>query len=187
LAESIPIVNFGFESPPTATAVNGITGWTSSNSVFNSGVWNINADPAGFWNVPAPEGNQIAFVSEAVNLPETISQTLAATLEPGVYHLTGEVGHPIGDPAVYTVALYAGTHLLASTNGTGPQGSFAPFDAAFNSAGSPYIGQALRIELSSDTIQTGFDDIHLDFVPEPATAGLVALGSLALFSCRRRT
>src|SRR4051794_10829856 len=96
-ASFLTITNAGFEDPPISTYNNGpITGWTISGR--GAGVWNINADPLGFWNVPAPEGNQIAFVSTA-SAPgslASISQTLTDNLQANTsYTLTGEVGHPI--------------------------------------------------------------------------------------------
>jgi hypothetical protein len=57
--------------------------------------------------------------------------------------LTGQVGHPIGFGAttgtLHSVELLAGTNVLASISGTGPEGSFTPFQVAFDSTGSPFV------------------------------------------------
>jgi hypothetical protein len=194
-AGSISIVNAGFEDPATTSFTDsGATGWTLSGT--GGGVWNINADPLGFWNVPAPEGNQVGWLSPGPvsGGPATYSQVLSSVLQADTtYTLTGEVGHPIGEGAtngtVYTVSLLAGTNLLASTNGTGPEGSFASFSVAFNSDGSSFLGQSLEIVLSSSAAQTAFDAIALtgqSSVPEPSSALLLACGFLAILSWNRK-
>ena len=71
---------------------------------------------------------------------------------------------------VYTVSLLAGTNVLASTSGTGPEGSFATFSVTFNSNGSSFLGQSLEIVLLTRA-QTAFDAIALtgqSSVPEPS-------------------
>jgi hypothetical protein len=60
----ILITNSGFESPITGRfTTSGATGWTLSGT--GGGVWNINSSPLGFWTSPAPEGNQIGWLSPA--------------------------------------------------------------------------------------------------------------------------
>jgi hypothetical protein len=193
-AGSIPIVNASFEDPVTSTYTNsGATGWTLTGT--GGGVWNINADPLGFWTVPAPEGNQIGWLSPAPapGGPATYSQVLSSVLQAdSTYTLTGEVGHPIGYGAtigtVYTISLLAGTNVLASISGTGPEGSFAPFTLTFDSHGSSFVGQSLEIELSSSQAQTGFDAIALtaQSIPEPSSIFLLACGLLGLLGWSRK-
>ena len=131
-AQAIPIFvnNPGFEaSPTTGVNVGLIPGWTTATG-SGSGWWNINTLPLGFWSVPAPEGNQVAFVARTdPGGPASIAQTLGATLQPNaVYTLTGSVGHPIGfgsslnPDTLYTVELLAGGNLLSLISGTGPEG-----------------------------------------------------------------
>lgn len=194
-AEAVPIAikNSGFENPPTSSFIPGaITGWTIAGS--GAGVWNINpvsGNPLGFWTTPAPEGNQIGFVAREIPTPgpASIAQVLSDTLQANsLYTLTGQVGHPIGfgmsanPDTVYTVELLAGNTILSTLSGTGPEGSFIPFQLTFNSTGSPFIGQALQIRLSSTQAQTGFDDIALNAtpVPEPSTLCFIATGFLGL-------
>jgi hypothetical protein len=193
-AGSIPIVNPSFEDPATSTYTNTApTGWTLSGT--GGGVWNINADPLAFWTAPAPDGNQIGWLSPAPGPggPASFSQVLGADLQADTtYTLSGYVGHPIGYGAttgtVYTVSLLAGTNVLQSISGTGPEGSFAAFSLTFDSQGSPYVGQALEIELASSKAQTGYDAISLTFqsVPEPSGAFLLACGLLGLIGWGRK-
>jgi len=194
--EQIMITNPGFEYPQVSTLNSGpITGWSISGS---GGVWNINADPQGSWTVPAPQGNQIAYVSPgpAPGSSASISQTLSATLQANaVYTLTGEVGEPSTaiheveggtkrfSPAFgtgFTAELFAGTNLLASISGIPPQGSFQQFTLIFDSTGSPFIGQALMIELSSNQAKMGFDEITLTAQTTPEPSSLTLLLAIGL-------
>ena len=190
----IPIANAGFEDPMTTSFTNGgATGWTLSGT---GGVWNINNAPLGFWTVPAPEGNQIGWLSTAAGGgPSSYSQILSASLQANAdYTLTGSVGHPLGfgstpDPdTVYTVTLLAGGNVLASISGTGPEATFAAFTLNFNSAGSAFVGQTLEIHLASSQPQTGFDDIRLQeaVIPEPSSALLLGIGALSIAGWRSR-
>ncbi|MFA6560985.1 MAG: hypothetical protein WCV00_03650 [Verrucomicrobiia bacterium] len=161
----ISILNAGFESPGVGSVSTSPANWTVSGG--GAGVWNINASPSGFWTVPAPEGNQIGFVSSAPSpgSPATMSQVLSAALTADtVYTLSGLVGHPIGYAAgtLYSTSLYAGGHLLGSMSTTGPAGTFAPFNLTYDSSGSAFIGQALEIRLGSSQAQSGFDSIALN-------------------------
>jgi hypothetical protein len=184
VAQAVPIsiVNFGFEAPDIGTTSSVITGWTQTGG--GSGVWDINAFPAGFWSVPAPQGSQVAFLSNAPSpgTAATISQVLAANqLANTTYTLTGSVGEPIGFSAgtIYTVALFGGGNLLQQITGTGPAGSFSTFTLTYNSlvADGP-----LEIRLSSNQAQVAFDNIQLDAsstlasVPEPASLLLLGTG-----------
>jgi hypothetical protein len=191
---SIAIVNPGFESPSTAT-FNGLapTGWVLSG-VGSGGVWNINDAPLGSWTTTAPDGNQVAYLSGVFpgTGPGTLSQVLTSTLQANeIYTLSGQVGHPINFGSTlgtqYTAELVAGGNVIASTSGTGPEGSFTPFSLMFDSTGSAFVGQSLEIRLSSDQPQTAFDAIVLDgpadigAVPEPGSL-IVWCGS-ALICC----
>ena len=187
---SILIVNPGFESPTDSQGDGvggGPTGWDFTGG--GAGVWNISSSP--FWTVPAPEGNQVGYVAEPGAGSATMSQVLAATLQANtIYSLIGQVGQPIGFASpngvdtIYTVELFAGTNFLASTSGTGPEGSFAPFLVSFDSTGSAHIGQSLQIRLSSSQAQTAFDAIALEDSPiagvVPEAASFVIWGVFGL-------
>ncbi len=198
-AGPIPIVNAGFEDPSTTVytySTISIPGWSFGGS--GGGVWNINSDPLGFWSVPAPQGSQIGWLAPAFGngSPASMSQILSATLQADTeYTLSGQVGHPIGFGSslgtVFTAQLIAGSNVLASVSGTGPEGSFEPFQVTFDSSGSPYLGQTLEIVLSSSQAQTGFDEIALNAqlltaAPEPAGFALFGIAVVALAGYRWR-
>ena len=189
----IAIPNAGFEDPPTASFGRAINDWTI---LGDAGAWNINAMPLGFWTVPAPEGNQVAtLVGVGVPGPGTLSQVVGLLAADTIYTFSGMVGHPIGfsSGTIYTAQLVAGGNILATTSGTGPEGSFIGFEVVFNSAGSPYLGMPLEVVLSSNQAQTAFDAIALNSdaaetaVPEPASIVLFSLGLGAVVRSRRRT
>lgn len=197
-ASSITILNAGFESPTTGSTATPVTSWTLLGG-GGGGTWNIISYTLGYWTVPAPQGMQVAWLSDAPHpgTPATLSQVLGAVLTANtVYTLSGYVGHPIGfatidgtpggAPTIYTASLYAGTNLLASTSGTGPSGTFAPFSFVFNSAGSPFIGQALQIQLSSNQAQTSYDAISLTTPDGGMTVLLLGMGLASLGLIRRR-
>lgn len=188
----IAILNAGFEDPPTVSFGGAINDWTILGDV---GAWNINAAALGFWTVPAPEGNQVAtLVGVGVPGPATLSQIVGVLAADTTYTLSGMVGHPIGfsGGTIYTAQLLAGGNLLATTSGTGPEGSFISFGVLFNSTGSPYVGMPLEVVLSSSQAQTAFDAIALESdeagtpVPEPASIMLFTLGLSAVLRTRRR-
>jgi hypothetical protein len=187
---TIPIANPSFEAPSTDSVASSITSWVISGP-GGAGVWDINTDPQGFWTVPAPDGSQIAFASSAplaTSSLATIGQVLGTPLEANrQYTLTGQVGHPAGlGTATYTVELLAGGNLLAFVADTGPETTFEPFVVTFDSTGSAFVGQLLEIRLLSNFAQTGFDDIQLTAVPEPATLALMVLGVAGLLWYLRR-
>jgi hypothetical protein len=56
-------------------------------------------------------------------------------------------------------------------------------------ASDPLIGQPLSIVLDSDGLQTNFDDVRLDAVPEPSSLALLSspsFGAMAVAWSRRR-
>jgi hypothetical protein len=171
-----------------------VTDWVIDGA--GAGVWNINDMPLGFWNVPAPEGKQVAFVSNGPTpgAPASISQVLGTTLaENSIYTLSGTVGHPItagaSNGTTYTISLLAGGNVLAAVSDTGPEGSMELFELMFDSSGSPFVGQPLEIRLASDKAQSAFDDLRLEgtFIPEPSALLITGLGVCAALIVRRRT
>ncbi len=193
-AYSITINNAGFESPATGFVdANTPTGWTEGGT-GGTGVWNLNVVTP-YWNEPAPEGSQVAFLSDNVSGPgsgssSTLTQLVGSVAANTIYTLSGQVGHPVPFPTVYTAALLAGTSTAAMVAGLGPQGSFAPFTVVFDSSIFPfYVGQPLSIQLGSFTAQTAFDDLFLqaEGIPDGGlTALLLGLGLTGLGWMRRR-
>ncbi|MFN0051800.1 MAG: hypothetical protein ACKV0T_06395 [Planctomycetales bacterium] len=91
----------------------------------------------------------------------------------------------------YTVALLAGGTPLASTTGTGPEGSFDAFELTFDSTGSGLVRRLLEIRLSSNHAQSAFDHLaltgtDLTTVPEPSAIGLCAVMVWCIARPRRR-
>jgi hypothetical protein len=180
---SFVINNASFEDPSTSTYTSGstINGWEPIVGPDGGGVWNINADALGFWTAPAPAGNQVGWLSSAPNGGSTtVQQTLTANVVVGyTYKFTGSVGHPIGYGAskgtIYTVSIMSGGVVVASSSGTGPEGSFVPFSVVWTGDGA-HVGQALGIRLGTSQAQTAFD--NLSMVPEPTT--MIAGGLLLL-------
>ncbi|MHB8971675.1 MAG: hypothetical protein ACYC3X_11935 [Pirellulaceae bacterium] len=126
----ITIVNPSFEDPLLSNnnAVADWNGW----QIFGAspgGTWNINESE--FWNVPAPDGNNVGYLAGAGAPGESASgtQLLGVNLvADSNYQLSFFVGHPIGYGATlgtqYAVDLRAGGNVLASVSGTGQEGSF---------------------------------------------------------------
>jgi hypothetical protein len=181
----IPLINADFESPATASTTDSVTGWTITGS--GAGVWNINAYATAFWDVPAPDGNQVAYVSPTPLGAAALEQITSSTVVPGVtYMLSGQVGHPKGwgssQGTIYSVEILAGGTAVKSLAGTGPEGSFAPFSVMWT-GDAAHDGQTLGVRLASSQAQTAYDSIAL--VPEPQEC-LLAIGFGLLGFCANR-
>jgi hypothetical protein len=195
---SLTIINAGFEDTVTGSATYGTTipGWGPITGDIG-GVWRIAPYSPAYWNSPTPpEGNQVGWLSVGPSgNPVTVAQTLTSLVEAGAtYTFSGYVGHPIGfgasrNPATqFTVAIMAGSAVVASLSGTGPEGSFAPFSVSWT-GDSEHAGQLLGIQLGSSQAQTAFDKLAI--VPEPTTiiAGallLLPFGASTLRILRRK-
>ena len=196
-AYPIAIVNPSFESPDTTSVDHTVTGWTQGG-IGGSGVWDIEAYDPGppFWTVDAPDGSQVAFLSDAPapGNASTLTQELTTLVAANTtYSLSGYVGHPVGFSTIYAATLYFGLTPVASTGpSTGPEGMFAPFNVVFDSTFTPgLVGEHLRIELLSVSAQTAFDAISLEAetaaVPDGGlTALLMGIGMTGLGWLRKR-
>jgi len=176
----------GWVVTPTGSAQAGLLNpfqaqnFASTNAtVLNNSLY----DPG----VGAPNGNQIAYSNGG-----TISQTLSGTLQTNtVYTLRAFVGNrlSVNFPG-YNIQLYAGGNLLASNSSVTPaDGTFAPVTVSYTSGISVAPGQALGIRLTSNGVQTNFDNITLDAasIPEPsAILGLLGFGLLGIASKLRQ-
>ena len=143
--------------------------------------WGYPYTPAGVatGGLYATDGVYMAYC----NANSTLSQTLTDTLQPSsVYTLSVDVGRRSDlDMPGYSISLYAGTTLLASTSGAGnsiPAGTWITATATYNSPLSVTSGQALKIVLGGSGVQTVFDNVRLDATevtaPPLAPTNLVA-------------
>ncbi|MBE8996397.1 PEP-CTERM sorting domain-containing protein [Microcystis aeruginosa] len=199
-AASIFIANHSFEDPVAPQqgttgfySKNSITGWSLSSTGTNTPFLGV-LDPTKsqiltgldrFYNLqPVPDGVQVAYSNGG-----TISQTLSATLQANTQYTLGAYVGSRKNMAFpgYSIELLAGSTVLASNNIITPiAGTFAPVTVSYSSgSSSPLFGQALEIRLTSNGIQTNFDNVTLDAspIPEPsAILGLLGFGLLGIAS-----
>ncbi|ODV39354.1 hypothetical protein BFG60_1116 [Microcystis aeruginosa NIES-98] len=176
---------------PTGSAQTGLLNpFQAQNFAFTNGTTLNNT----FYNpgVGAPNGNQIAYSNGG-----TISQTLTGTtLQADTkYTLSASVGRRrivSTFSGLYNIQLYAGANLLASKNDIIPNlGDFADVSFSYTTAGIGTLPTGdLRIVLTSNGSQVGFDNITLDAtpdIPEPsAILGLLGFGLLGIASKLRQ-
>ena len=196
-AALLTVANNSFEAP-VVTAQSGsvvatgiVGGWTfagGAQGFFNPSLGETFSPGFGYGPSPVlPNGNQVAWSNGG-----TISQKLSATLQTNtVYTLGVHVGRRQTVPfAGYNIQLYAGSNLLASNSSVIPAaGTFAPVTVSYTSGISVTPGQALEIRLTSNGVQTNFDNITLDAasIPEPsAILGLLGFGLLGIASKLRQ-
>jgi hypothetical protein len=197
-AALLTVANNSFETPVITNPQGSISAtgpfgdWTFAGGMnqgfINPGVGESNTP--GFWYGPSPtlpNGNQVAWSNGG-----TISQTLTATLQTNTKYTLGvHVGRRQNVAfAGYNIELLAGNTVLASDNSVTPAaGSFGYVTVDYTSGISVTPGQALQIRLTSNGIQTNFDNITLDAasIPEPsAILGLLGFGLLGIASKLRQ-
>jgi len=193
-AATLTIINPSFELPAVTIGglQTGATGWDILGPNTDSGVWNIEDSPLGFWNTPVPglDGNQVAYLASGFSpAGGGLAQTLSCStcfLDPSfLYTLTGVVGVPQLESSPtplpnYSISLWAGTNQLGFISDVGPARTLAPFTLVVDGSDfSRFTGQQLRIELFSDGPQTAIDALVLQAtaaVPEPTSVALFAVG-----------
>jgi hypothetical protein len=198
-AASIFIANNSFETPIVTTpsgfisSTGPVEGWTFTGAQQGFADPTKGHDFGNSWYGPSPspaiipDGNQVAWSNGG-----TISQKLSATLQTNtVYTLRAFVGNRLGlNFPGYNIELYAGGNFLASNSGVPPtDGSFGYVTVDYTSGISVTPGQALQIRLTSNGVQTNFDNITLDAasIPEPsAILGLLGFGLLGIASKLRQ-
>ena len=192
-AALLTIVNASFETPakadgdssppPTPPIVGWIVGGGTGAGVFNP-ITGIHYSGPG-----ATDGLQVAYSNGGgSNIAQILGDTLTANTQ---YTLRVDIGDRF-DTAFggYTVDFLAGTTVLASDNNTLlPNDGFLTSTVSFFApSGHANLGQSLQIRLTSNGVQTNFDNVRLDatplqvsVTPEPATLciwsvfGLIAM------------
>ncbi|WP_053075789.1 PEP-CTERM sorting domain-containing protein [Crocosphaera watsonii] len=189
-AASINILNHSFEGPEAPLAFNreffttNIDDWTvNSNAavVFNPTASQNNTGLNTYFSQSLPDGLQTLAISSG-----DISQELAVTLQANTKYTLGVFVGRRNNVSFsgYNIELLAGNTVLASNNSITPApGTFTKENVYYTSSDNdPLIGQSLGIRLSSDGIQTNFDNVTLEAtaVPEPLTI----LGAVTAISFR---
>ncbi len=126
----------------------------------------------------------------------TVSQTLDEVFQAGTYTLSVAVGYPGGRVALdnYSISVLAGSTVLGSYGANGddvPEAYFQDRSVTFDVlSNSEHLGQPITVALSANTTassgtykQMCFDNVRLQFIPEPGTLALL-VGGLAGFACR---
>jgi hypothetical protein len=182
-ASAVPIAvdNPSFEDPVLFD--NGFVGFAPEWDVVNSGTFNPLV-PFSYDFIP--DGDNVAYGGSGGSL----SQILDVSLQAGqLYTLEVEVGaRGDGTPFPgYAVQLLAGGVVLAEESSLAPApGTFETSVVTYLApADDPMLGSLLEVRLVSNGIQTNFDNVRLDAIPEPGTLALLGLG-LGLLAGGRR-
>lgn len=182
------VVNGDFELQPQAEGGftdNDITNWVgSSSSSFSFGVFN--STDAYITGTSAPNANNIAYINSG-NISQLLSDSVSFNT---LYSLSVDVFSRSDFPTPgWGVELLAGSNVVGS--------SFAPSGLVNSSvtttvnylADNTYVGQLLSVRLSTNGVQTSFDNVQLSVTPVPEAetyamflAGLGLLG----FAARRK-
>lgn len=204
-AQTITIQNPGFETatlplntgtgpfnnvlPGSAVAVGGtLDGWTASGTTANAngGAWHP-ALSAPWWN-----GSNIGYLY--VSSPGTLmlSQTLSAALQNATtYSLSATLSSApnyINFTLNYSLQLWAGSTLLASSSRFDGEANFTGIDTVIYFSGSnhPQAGQPLKIVVACAGPSTGFsgvlfDNLSLTASTAPTIGAAISTGAYGAF------
>ncbi|MHC4983136.1 MAG: PEP-CTERM sorting domain-containing protein [Planctomycetota bacterium] len=163
-------------------------------------------------DLPSPaDGQQVAFfhcgTGAAPNCWFTITSTNSLeNIRTGIYTLTVAVGTThrwTGTPsstswgnfdAVRLRLLGTGDAIIATSGNVGSpaagSGQFVDKQLVFDNSNGAYTGEPLKIDIyckDDEAFQhVNFDNVRLEYVPEPATTCLLAVGAAGAFARRRK-
>ena len=202
LATPITILNPSFEQPGFETYAGSNPNWASDTSwnpnpvYFSIGIY----PPAtyGMYTDPIPHGTEALGIYLQTGLVNQTTSHVYATNEE--YTMSVYVGRRLPDPfpAATEMRLYAGATLLTSLTLPDPgAGQWEQHTMVWGPSSPGYagtlglLGSNLMVELFSAAggggSEADFDNVQLSFelLPEPASLGLMALGSAAMLRRRR--
>jgi len=163
------LVNASFEAQTTFEfAWQGSTTVESWDTTGVVALWRPGGSTLGGQPNQIPDGLNVIAANSG-----TLSQTVAEPIEAGKrYRLSVAAGSRSSGAAFGggTIGLYAGDgEVLAQTTLLAPAtpGGFLTAVAEF-AAGSEHAGRTLVVRLTSAGVQTLFDDVRLDVLPEPS-------------------
>jgi hypothetical protein len=202
-ANPVFVNNFSFETLPapvilhttncvgagceyTVASENAIPGWTSSSPAdqgqFAPGVSSGNTN---YYN-SVPDGSFVAYAN-AGNLTQMVGTVLPNT----TYTLSVSLGLRKDFPTLGTAELFINGTAYTATGVTPTPGNWATFTATYNSSAHPGdVGMPITIELVSNGVQAGFDDVVLNAnavaTPEPSPMALMGIGVIGLVVVARK-
>lgn len=196
LADPVTVWNASFEEP--ALDDGGAVGYLGGGATIpywpsSTGSYLQVIDPDATYPLQATDGENVAYVNGGI----LMWQDLAPIQDNTIYTVTVDLGaHPDVFPqyAWSNVGFFAGTdhsNLLKqvqfgspSANTEIPTGSFGTFSMSWESTGSIFVGQALKLNFNSDRVW--YDNVRVDatLIPEPATISLLGLSGLVLLRKR---
>jgi hypothetical protein len=187
----IDILNASFENPGLSDDEHSptIADW---NIGVSKGAGVFNPTSAHFTGGDVPDGVQTAYLNDGA-----IGQWLDSYLTVNTtYTLKVDIGHRSdtsfpGYMVELVVKEISGSTAIALDDSTltPSPGEFATSIVSFTALpGDPNLNKRLGIRLTTDGVQTNFDNVRLDATPEPSTIFLMCLGILGLLGIiiRRR-
>lgn len=205
--QSITLLNPSFEEPTTADGTATGTpppGFGLFPGIGASGVFNTTdsryTGTTGSGAVPGGDGIQVAYINNDTTNSNFLFQNLESeVIEPNeVYTLTVAVGNAFAQiDENFSIRLSTFTGVIIAETVGDPEllaaGRFTDITAVSTAFPDGFATTGLQIQLANlatkpgDTVQVNFDNVRLtSVVPEPASLGMIALGTLALAIRRRR-